>query len=74
MLPGASHPVPARVITEERASGIPQARLFLGADLAQTSADLLGALRKVKTVYPGSGDWGISHGHQRCTRTVYTGG
>ncbi len=59
-LPGSDHSVPLRVIARESVPGTPQAHLVLPADVAETPSELLlSALRKVKTIYPGSGDWGI---------------
>jgi len=59
-LPGSDHPAPLRVIARESVPGTPQACLVLPADVAETPSELLlGALRKVKTLYPGGGDWGI---------------
>ena len=59
VLPGSDHPVPLRVIATESVPGTPQAHLVVPAAMARTPAELLSALRKVKTIYPGSGDWGI---------------
>ena len=58
-LPGSDHPVPLRVIARESVPGTPQVHLVLPADMAETPSELLNALRKVKTIYPGSSDWGI---------------